>query len=654
MMLSPFAALATGQPSSFSPTAYSFMDFDPEVARIVGWTGIHFLWQGALIAALLAYAARRQKEAESRHATAVGAMLFMIAAPAITAYILATNPPVDPAHATAVIQGLVDDLYSSTENAPSVAPEFGALAWITTIWTVGTCLMLLRMLLHFSRAVALKAGSTGSAPPRWQAALDDLRQRLGIRRSVRIAVHPRIMAPVVVGCLRPLVLVPVTALTGLSVDQLRAVLAHELAHIRRLDPLINAVQAVFESLLFFHPAVWWVSRRIRVEREFCCDDAAVMVCGDPIVYARALSLLADLGAGERTLAVASTGGSLMDRIRRIVTSESTPRRASSRPTMMAALCAGVVTAALSAGVASAGLDPDPCEKECCQKQAAGGGDQRLHELLEVMEKLGFDRSARERVLLELQGEKQREGRVVLERSLKERPRSEDRLDRTLRRYESVIEIHDPECGDTELIEIHLDATADATEGEIRRKFEELALARHRENHKRSEDARLEQADLRLQLRAHEDALLEKENAREEAYRRDILALKERAAAARDHLLAREDQELARRMEVELHAKEQARRAEQLEEALWAKKDEKARFEKSELERLHLDRLRLEESRRAVEEEHRRLSDIRKDQAAADLAARRRPSRPDAPRPKRPSRTTHRRLRTRRPPRPTTE
>ena len=114
-------------------------------------------------------------------------------------------------------------------------------------------------------------------------------------------------------------LVPAATLAGLSASQLELVLAHELAHIRRRDYLVNLLQTAVETLLFYHPAVWWVSGRMRVEREHCCDDLAVAACGNPVGYARALADLEGLGTRGPVLAMAASGGSLFDRVARLVT-----------------------------------------------------------------------------------------------------------------------------------------------------------------------------------------------------------------------------------------------------------------------------------------------------------------------------------------------
>src|SRR6185295_3081242 len=143
-------------------------------------------------------------------------------------------------------------------------------------------------------------------------------QRLGVRQAVAILQSTLVDVPAVVVVVRPLVLVPASALTGLSTRELEAVLAHELAHIRRHDYLVNLLQTTIETLFFYHPAVWWVSAQARQEREHCCDDLAVAACGDVLTYARALTALEHLRGCEVQLAVAASGGSLLVRIQRLL------------------------------------------------------------------------------------------------------------------------------------------------------------------------------------------------------------------------------------------------------------------------------------------------------------------------------------------------
>lgn len=144
-----------------------------------------------------------------------------------------------------------------------------------------------------------------------------LQDRLGITRAIDYCQCMRLQSPAVLGWFRPIVMLPVSALTGLSQDQLQSVIAHELAHIKRLDSFVNVFQICVETLLFYHPAVWWLSERIRDEREHCCDDIAVSICGDPLEYARALTMMEQWRSAP-ALAMAATNGSLSARICRLL------------------------------------------------------------------------------------------------------------------------------------------------------------------------------------------------------------------------------------------------------------------------------------------------------------------------------------------------
>ena len=135
----------------------------------------------------------------------------------------------------------------------------------------------------------------------WQGVGNRIASRLGLAPVIRIVELPHVDVPLVVGCLRPIVVLPIAAMAQLNAAQVEAILAHEIAHVRRHDYLVNLMQTLAETLLFYHPAVWWLSARIRDEREHCCDDVAVAVCGDPVGYAAALAELEAWRSGELTL-----------------------------------------------------------------------------------------------------------------------------------------------------------------------------------------------------------------------------------------------------------------------------------------------------------------------------------------------------------------
>jgi uncharacterized protein (TIGR03435 family) len=185
------------------------------------------------------------------------------------------------------------------------------------------------------------------APPEWQQVLGRLAARVGLCRPVRLLVSALVQVPTVVGWLRPVVLVPVGALSGLPPEHLEALLAHELAHIRRHDYLVNILQSVAEALLFYHPAVWWVSGHLRFERELCCDDVAVSVTGDALTYARALAEWESCRPDRLQAALAVNGGSLAGRIARLL--------GHSRPPAHTGLGSGVVAVAILLVIAAYGV-----------------------------------------------------------------------------------------------------------------------------------------------------------------------------------------------------------------------------------------------------------------------------------------------------------
>jgi TonB family protein len=171
--------------------------------------------------------------------------------------------------------------------------------------------------------------------------LDRIADELGVKRHVQFFESSLVDVPTVIGWLRPTILVPASALAGLAPSQMEAILAHELAHIRRFDYLVNGLQNVVETVLFYHPAVWWVSGEMRREREHCCDDLAVTLVGSRVTYAGALASLEESRERALTFGVAATGGDLLARVRRVLGAPA-PRR--QQPSM---LLAAVVIAGLS-------------------------------------------------------------------------------------------------------------------------------------------------------------------------------------------------------------------------------------------------------------------------------------------------------------------
>ena len=185
-------------------------------------------------------------------------------------------------------------------------------------WFAGAIIFWIRLTGGWIVAARMRSMLVRPAPAEWQRKLDRIKAHIRISRPVTLIVSAIVQVPTVVGWLRPLILVPVGALRGIEPELVEALLAHELAHIRRHDYLVNVPQGIAETMLFYHPAVWWVSNQIRNERELCCDDIAVAICGNTITYVRALTELEACRPVHMTPVLAANGGSLADRIARLL------------------------------------------------------------------------------------------------------------------------------------------------------------------------------------------------------------------------------------------------------------------------------------------------------------------------------------------------
>src|SRR5262245_27474614 len=345
---------------------------DPEtwqsLTTALGWALIHFTWQGMLVALSLAGVLRilRGSSTNARYAAACVALLLMSSLPLVTITIISLSTPGKTASGSPpqfVAQPASEP--QPVEIEPTIVPTRADIAsasprpwllnrpvnitpllpWMILLWMLGVVFFSLRLVGGWLYTQRLKSYGTRPLEERWEQALQRLCDRLRAPRPARLLESALVKVPMVIGWLRPVILLPAGVLTGLTPQQLEAIIAHELAHIRRHDYLINLLQAVVETLLFYHPAVWWVSRRIRQEREHCCDDLAVAVCGDALTYARALLEMEKLRAAGPQLAMAANGGLLMNRIRRLVGAQ--PKHAD----RFSGLFAGVIalTTLISAG-----------------------------------------------------------------------------------------------------------------------------------------------------------------------------------------------------------------------------------------------------------------------------------------------------------------
>ena len=199
----------------------------------------------------------------------------------------------------------------------SIAPSLDALPWLVEAWLLGVAFFSLRSAGGFLLLERERRKQSIVVGPRVLEICRRLQDQLGIDRAIAYCECKWLQAPAVIGWFRPVVFLPATALTGLSEEQLELVIAHELAHIQRFDPFVNVFQVCVETLLFYHPAVWWLNKRIRAEREHCCDDMAVALCGNAVEYARALTLMEEWRSAP-VFAMAANRGPLTDRIVRVL------------------------------------------------------------------------------------------------------------------------------------------------------------------------------------------------------------------------------------------------------------------------------------------------------------------------------------------------
>ncbi|MGO4881766.1 MAG: M56 family metallopeptidase [Bryobacteraceae bacterium] len=326
----------------------------------LGWTLVHFLWQGLAIALVYGAADKvmaRRCSPNGRYLLACAALVAMMAAPLTTWELM--RPPaatpgaayrirgIPPAPSTSSTVGAATLPDSVRARVPEVRPaQF--LAWVVVVWLIGAAALWVRLAGGWVVAARMRSMLVRRASQEWQQTLRKLAAQIGLSRPVRLLVSALVQVPTVVGWLRPVVLVPVGALGGLPDEYVEVLLLHELAHIRRHDYLVNMFQSVAEALLFYHPAVWWVSGQIRAGRELCCDDIAVSVAGDALTYARALAHLESYHPAHiSAAALAATGGSLADRIARLL--------GHSRPAVHTGMGPGVVTIAILLVTAGYGL-----------------------------------------------------------------------------------------------------------------------------------------------------------------------------------------------------------------------------------------------------------------------------------------------------------
>lgn len=312
---------------------------DPAISSRLVLTLAHFLWQGAAVFALTLtlLAVMRRTRAQARYLMLVGLFAVMATCPPMTFVLLEPAPAQMALHSESTVAGEGEESRAWKSGAMAASSGMATAAgpvsadpdnagkrvarneeqnWVSAMlsrgapyalaaYLLGTAVMLARLLLavYGGRRLVQLSKPVGEA-----VVLESFSRQtrlLGLRLTPGVAYSRHVAVPTVVGVLRPMVLLPISISTGLSAEQIEMLLAHELAHIRRFDHLVNVFQRVVESALFFHPAVWWVSNRIRAEREHCCDDVVITAGGQRLVYAESLIRMAEFSRDYRNASLAA-------------------------------------------------------------------------------------------------------------------------------------------------------------------------------------------------------------------------------------------------------------------------------------------------------------------------------------------------------------
>jgi bla regulator protein BlaR1 len=312
-----------------------------QLLHALGWTFIHSLWQGVLIALIVGcfFLIFKKRAARIRYSLAVGSLvaIFILSVSTFVRYYSDSpgdwNPELaltgtDSTDKLPLMDGLnpagMDEVSLANPGISGFFKEFSGhfnrhFPIVVYLWIFGIIFFILKLLGGLIYSDRIKFVGINPFPETWSKNISALKSKLQVTREVKIVESCLARVPMVIGYFKPVILIPLGVLSGIPQDQMEAIIAHELAHIRRHDFLVNIFQSLVESIFFYHPAIWWISGIIRKEREHCCDDLAVSVCDKSIVYAKALANLQERSYDIPCYAVALSRRryTLLSRIKRL-------------------------------------------------------------------------------------------------------------------------------------------------------------------------------------------------------------------------------------------------------------------------------------------------------------------------------------------------
>lgn len=283
------------------------------VVSVLGWSLLHFVWQAAAIALVYALIRLVLPRGNPRYLAAMLALIAMAACPIATGV-----HELSIAAAPVEFAGMIVTAATATASKPAAAIPIwqsllaASLPWLVLAWAIGAGVLGVRVFRQWRGLRRMLAAA--EQLPEWQSRARRFADRLGLRRMVPVLASVRVATPTLVGWLKPAVVLPLAVLSQMPPAQIDLVLAHELAHLKRFDHLANLFQVVLETLFFYHPAVHWISREARNERELCCDALALRVTGgERRDFVAALAGLEVFRSGHADLALAASGGVLVER-----------------------------------------------------------------------------------------------------------------------------------------------------------------------------------------------------------------------------------------------------------------------------------------------------------------------------------------------------
>lgn len=284
--------------------------------HLLGLVLLHFLWQGALIGAVFGLLRQRLAGGMPRYTLGLISFAALMAAPVITAVVLLADSGATAATSVAASGPSVAPGVSYAEQEGLLQQWTDYLPWLVALWVCGVAVLSLRAVLHWRGLNRLIR--QGVPLPGWSQRLQQLCVQFSLGK-VGLLYSTKIETPTLVGWIRPVILLPAAVALGFPAAQIELILAHELGHLRRWDHIVNLVQVIAETVLFYHPVVHWISRDLRDQREICCDELVLrMSKANPRDYVATLADLEQLRLdGSAALALQATGGVLLERVQHI-------------------------------------------------------------------------------------------------------------------------------------------------------------------------------------------------------------------------------------------------------------------------------------------------------------------------------------------------